>query len=296
MTTPSKSILFIAAGGINWGSSRMRAFWVSNRIPGAGFTVWQEENPAIDDRYQAYVFQKVYNFDLAESIKKDGKPVFWDSCDPLWWWNPGPARLIYKQATGCVFSSPALLSDFIDFVGEKKRIWCIPDCIEPAHFKQKSDRPPLEGRPLRIIWFGLGVNRISLLGALANLQRLKANGVEFTLTIFDDGPKWDMPDLDVNFIPWKVENEVAVISDHDLAVLPKYPGPWGEVKSNNKFLTAAACGVPAVSGEKWVELYDVARSEHARAKLLEKLCELLKIYHISGAAQAWKRIALGVLK
>ena len=107
---------------------------------------------------------------------------------------------------------------------------------------------------MRFIWYGLAVNRVALFYGLVNLERLAANGHKIELTIMDDRPdqSWRVTDyFPIAHVQWRLEQENEIIANHDVAFLPPYPGPWGKVKSNNKTLTAWACGLPALSTHEY---------------------------------------------
>jgi hypothetical protein len=107
---------------------------------------------------------------------------------------------------------------------------------------------------VRFIWYGIAVNRLALVGAWANLARLAANGHEIELTIMDERPNAPFglgEEVNVYHVRWSLDQENEIIARHDIALLPPYPGPWGWVKSNNKVLTAYACGLPTTPGLRW---------------------------------------------
>jgi hypothetical protein len=100
-------------------------------------------------------------------------------------------------------------------------------------------------------------NRMAIWGAVPNLERLVASGYPIELTVCDDRPdvEWQITQAFPMYnVRWSLEKENQILSNHDIALLPPYPGPWGQVKSNNKKLTAYACGLPAVSGFDYDEL------------------------------------------
>lgn len=255
--------LFVAAGPIEWGSSRMRCYWPAKYL-GADVRTYQEvmaDNPRNESiRYfidaQAVIFQKTVDIYIAQHCQELGKNVFWDVCDPSWWWQPSECRAIADACTGVVASSLALADDFNAWYGSNKAI-CIPDRLELSHFDKQAEHSDRASRPIRLIWFGVAVNRIALFAALANLERLAANGYKIELTVMDDRPEQPIEWTDafpIYHLRWTLGSEVRTLAQHDIALLPPYPGPWGKVKSNNKRLTALACGLPAATGENYSAL------------------------------------------
>lgn len=55
------------------------------------------------------------------------------------------------------------------------------------------------------------------------------------------------PDLEVETLPWTVENEVAAVRGFDVGVMPLSDDRWSRGKSATKLLQYMACGIPAVA-------------------------------------------------
>ena len=166
---------------------------------------------------------------------------------------------------GIVASNQALADDLAEFSGREVHV--IPDRLNLDHFH--TQREHRDTTPVRFIWFGLYCNRVSLASAWVNLVRVNAMGHPVTLTIMDNRPdkSWVEElgsELPIAYIQWQLNREVAMIAQHDVALLPPYPGPWGRVKSDNKMLTAGACGVPAIDGLDKANVLVYARNWRVR--------------------------------
>ena len=88
-----------------------------------------------------------------------------------------------------------------------------------------------------------------------------------TLTTLDDvGDRMIMfnPPFEIKRLRFNLETEADVLKEHDLAILPPYPGPWGNCKSNNKKLTAGACGLASTNGMSYLELLNMVENADAR--------------------------------
>ncbi len=257
--------LFVAAGPYSWGSSRMRCYWPA-KVMGAEVMEWSAWDRTFKpDGYDTYIFQKSIDPADANKLVSLGKRVFWDVCDPAWWWSPNECREIADAVTGVVASSEALADDFNDWYRAEKAV-CIPDRLDMSHFSIKRQHADVS--PVRFIWYGVAVNRVAIMGQLANLERLAANGYKVELTIMDDRPDARFigsDTLPVYHVQWNVERENEIIAAHDIALLPPYPGPWGGVKSNNKHLTAWACGLPVVDRARYSYLEDLVGDFSGRA-------------------------------
>jgi len=277
--------LFISSGPYEWGSSRMRCYWPAKYMKDTDDVEvksrdeifgkpWVESVKHIINA-DTIVFQKqsAFDFDVVRHCKELGKKIVWDLCDPVWWWSPDLTRQISPLCNIITFSSDGLMSDFCNW--EKPinfdpniRVGVIPDRLDLDHFTRQ--RVHSEHTPIRFIWYGVAVNRIAVYAALANLERLASNGVKIELTICDDRPDAPMQVTDlfpIYNVKWDLTQEVDVLTAHDVALLPPYPGPWGKVKSNNKKLTAWACGLPVTTGEHYAELYDLCHMLEMRQSL-----------------------------
>lgn len=290
------NICFVTAGPIEWASSRMRAFWVAEALRERGHEVEVIEfgkatlnGLGVRD---AYVWQKTVN---VEHIKYLGGRHYWDVCDPSWWWQPNECREIARHMTGVVCSSKALEEDFIEWARQhetrdRRRVHTIPDRLKLSHFH--TQRQHSDVSPVRLIWFGVAANRVALWGARANLERLVANGYKIELTIFDDRPdvRFNFSDaFPIYHVLWSLEKEVEVLAAHDVALLPPYPGPWGGVKSNNKMLTAWACGLPVSFGEYSILAYLMESSQRREgAKPLRAVRE----HNVAQSAIEWEALLL----
>lgn len=286
-------ILFITQSDVRWASTRLRAIWPARYIKGA--EVNQIDNIENWFDYDVCIFIKIFPLVDYEAIKLYRVPqVWWDLCDPAWWWNPQEALQIVDRVDGVVVSNPILADDFEDWSGKKAH--CIPDRIEPEHFPLQKSHLHIGDHvdPIRLIWFGAGQNRVALFAAVANLERLVANGHNITLTIFDDwtDQEWKFSNsFPVNYVRWKLEHENQVIASHDIALLPPYPGAWGEVKSNNKSLTAWACGLPVSNGMDYHQLEELVSSRAARADHAQWGYRLVtEQYHVRKSADEWMEL------
>jgi len=255
--------LFITMGNETWASSRYRCYWPAQHMQNTDVMQWKQ-GEAIPDDYDVYIWQKMADLAIVDKIWQDGKQQFWDLCDPVHWWQPEQARYIADRCKEVVCSSQALADDFGDWYGA--RVSCIPDRFDLSHYT--GGRVEHEhADPVRFIWYGIANNRIALLSALANLERLSANGINMALTICDDRPDYLITWTEafpIYYTRWSLQTEIKTIAAHDIAILPDYPGPWGRVKSGNKRTTALLCGIPWHDGQDYADLYELAVSAQLR--------------------------------
>lgn len=278
-------VLFIAAGPLAWGSSRMRAWWVAEEM---GVDCVQFGQPIAPD-YDVYIWQKSVSLETIKSLPNARH--YWDVCDPSWWWRPDECHEIVNHMMAVIASSEALADDFNDWDG-RDLVTCIPDRLKLSHFH--TQRQHKDVSPVRFIWFGVAVNRVALYGAIANLERLAANGHKIELTIYDNAPDVRFPIsqlFPIYHSQWAAPGEVDTLASHDIALLPPYPGAWGKVKSNNKTLTAWACGLPTCDGVDYGHIKELVCDSEARMwQATAGRMTLEDEYTIDKSAAEWVRV------
>lgn len=273
----------------NWASYRIRALWPAAHMDDVMIvraSVAAEIKP-VD--YDAYILIKIGIVDLQKMWLDAGKQVWWDVCDPSWWFSPHDVREVISNVTGMVTSNVGLSDDLAEFSG--RHVNTIPDRIMMSHYGRTREHT--ETDPVRLIWYGAYQNRGSLFGSLCLLERLVANGRNVSLTIFDDRPDdvWNINRVPVYHAKWSAMHESDVISGHDIALLPKYPGQWGRVKSNNRHLTAWACGLPVSDGSDYGELERLVDSHVERSRSAEDgMDTLIDGYTADVSADDWSKL------
>ena len=256
----SQRIVFIAGGSLQNAGSRLRCYWPAAYMPNAQVLTWVDARDGnLPDDCDALIFQKLVDVDAMRRARNRGAAVFWDVCDPSWWWNAADAREVLDTVTAVVTSNVGLAADIKAWADDDTPVHVIPDRVELSHYNRQ--RRHADVTPVRLIWFGASQNRAALYAAHANISRLRANGYAVALTICDNAPNAPMRDLEgeypLYYTRWELDTEVDTLSSHDIAILPPYPGPWGRVKSNNKALSAGACGLPVATGEDYRTLREL---------------------------------------
>lgn len=56
-----------------------------------------------------------------------------------------------------------------------------------------------------------------------------------------------LPDIQVDVVPWSEENEAQLIQQMDIGIMPLSDGPWEKGKCGYKLIQYMACGVPVVA-------------------------------------------------
>ena len=253
-------LLFVVPGPIQWATSRFRAYWIQPHTPDSEIVLFSEISELAGDRlrdalapFDYVIWLKQCPIRLLKGNIKNGQKHWWDVTDPMWWFSPQWSSEIAEFVDGTIVSSRGLGEDFNLWKPTKAKLSKrIDDHMNLDHYnivKQHAN----DG-PAKLIWFGLGINRFSLAAALPYLSRAWANGWKFSLTIMDNynNDSWaKMVDFPIEHVRYDLDTEVEILAAHDIAVLPKYPGPWGGCKSINKRLTAYATGLPVVDGNDY---------------------------------------------
>lgn len=287
------SVLFVAAGDKTFGSSRMRAWWVAERM-GAQAVKWDGGGamPIAD----TYIFQKTLNGQLAADLRKMGKRVWWDVCDPSWWFQPQECADIVRHIDGVVASNEPLLKDFLRWVQDvpidhEIQAHVIGDRLDIGHFPKTRQHQRVQ--TVRLIWYGVAANRVSLHAAIPTLERLACNGQQFAVTIMDNEPNhpWRISErFDTYHLQWTLARENAVLSSHDIALLPPYPGKWGQIKSNNKTVTAWANGLPVTQGIEYYELEALMNWHTRREAGNNGRATVHEHYDVAQSAAEWEAL------
>jgi hypothetical protein len=234
---------------------------------------------------------KTGNIGAVEYLHNNGKVQFAEVCDPNWWLQPTFMRRMIDNMTALVAATEPARDDLLRWYGDK-RCYIIPDRLNLDHFPLR--RKHQHADPVRFIWYGVSINRSALVGAVPVLERLKANGVNVELTILDNSPEILLgmtKHFPVYHTRWTLETENEIISAHDIALLPPYPGPWGVMKSNNKTLTAWSCGLPVTDGFDYYDLYNLSTNSRERQERANYgWQELNDKYTIDKTVQQWNEI------
>lgn len=248
--------LFLTAGDIAWASARLRAYWPARYMQDAIVMTMNEARMrgSLPEDIEAIVWQKTADTDVMNAAKAAGVKQYIDICDPTYWFQPKEFATIVSMIDGVVCATRELVNDLATSTGYRDAI-VIPDRLDLAHYPIRRKHEPRDR--VRFIWYGLHANRAGLYGSLSFLERLACNGHKIELTICDDRPDQSIKVSDkfpTYYVKWALGQENEIISSHDIALTPRYPGAWGLLKSNNKTLTAWACGLPVDDGSNYETL------------------------------------------
>lgn len=138
-----------------------------------------------------------------------------------------------------------------------RRVEIVPTVVDLDRY------PPLaralSSAPARIVWIGSPTTSRYLriiAGALAQLARrhrfrMRVIGVE----------EFQIPGVDIEFLPWSDESEVAHLQACDIGVMPLHSSPWDLGKCGYKLVQYMACGLPVVASRVGANIDIVAHGE-----------------------------------
>ena len=268
-------VLFVVPGPIAWATSRFRAYWIQPHIPGSEIVLVSEIAELAGDKlkealapFDHVIWLKQCPIHLLKDNVREGQKHWWDVTDPMWWFSPQWASEIALFVDGTIVSSQGLGENFNTWKPSRAKLAKrIDDHMNLDHYNVV--RKHTNDAEVKMIWFGLNANRFTIVGAMAYLSRAWANGFKFSLTIMDNEPESDwsgMGEFPINHVGFNLATEAKTIGSHDIAVLPKYPGPWGVCKSTNKDLTAYAAGLPVIRGDDYSRILTLIDNPEARQK------------------------------
>lgn len=243
-------VAILSKGSSAWASARYRGAWLAESAPDL-FRWFGPETELALAGAKVIVFQKRQSHEdivLARRAKDKGVAIVMDMTDPMWWFDPEPVAEMIDLADAVTVCSEGMQEAVLQGHPDK-RVAAIADRMLPSFHPTVAQHEKREVATL--VWFGIATNRVALTGALPILAYAQNMGLKFRLRIIDDEPTNRLNvtgPFEIEHVPWTLETIHAQLTACDVAVLPPYPGPWGELKSNNKAVTAWWCGLPVTDG------------------------------------------------
>lgn len=235
------------------GGTRLRAHWPIAKWKETGPDLGEAELYRIGSKPDVIVFQKVYNFDLAENF---GGVKILDLCDPdfLDWGYPVKRMIEACDAVSC--SSEKLARDVAGFAGGKP-VWFIPDCVLDPELQPRKVH---KGKLKTVSWFGYADNFPALNSAVPALSK---RGLE--LAVVGTAPYELPPGMKIKYkdYPWASETWVRDFMRADAVINPKLSEGRFAYKSDNKTIQAWACAMPVALSE---DDFDRLQSAEERQK------------------------------
>lgn len=113
--------------------------------------------------------------------------------------------------------------------------------LERYHVAETLTSPEV----LRIVWIG-SPSTVRYLAALGEPLRQLALEIPFVLRVIG-AQNFNLPDIDVELIPWSEDSEVNAISSCAIGIMPLLDSPWERGKCGYKLIQYMACHLPVVA-------------------------------------------------
>jgi glycosyltransferase involved in cell wall biosynthesis len=167
-----------------------------------------------------------------------------DVDDAIWLRRDGSAARRLARLAQVVICGNDYLADHFSQWNDNVRI--LPTPVDTDRYT--PSRMPFEGAR-RIGWSGESSNFKYLAPILPALRAVmdRHNDVIFRI-VSEIRPRIEgIPEDRIEFIQWSPENEVRVLQEMAIGLMPLEDTPWARGKCSYKMLTYMACGVPVVA-------------------------------------------------
>jgi glycosyltransferase involved in cell wall biosynthesis len=158
----------------------------------------------------------------------------------------------------------------------------IPTVVDLARYVPNPVAGNRGARPV-IGWTGLASNIPYLEIAAAGLRELsRRHDFEFQVVAESANPlsKLDLTGVRVRFIPWEEHNEIAILQQFDVGLMPLPDNEWTRYKCGLKLIQYMALGIPAIASPVGVNVDIVRHGEtgylpHTESEWVECLARLV---------------------
>lgn len=114
----------------------------------------------------------------------------------------------------------------------------------PLRLQNRGDRRRSD-RPVTVVWIGLAYNFPFLEVLVPALQRVQRE-VQARFRVVSSRPP-NLPGINVEFVPWEFQTEVASLQESHIGVMPLPDTEWARAKSGLKLLQYMAVGIAAIA-------------------------------------------------
>ena len=257
----ASNIYFLPAGDENTASSRLRVFSLSStlkkleinvQIFRADYDYISNINPEIFTVNQVNVLvvqkrvtPKILSFvDYAQS---NGAFIIYDIDDfgsALWSWTPPHLCFEMISQANLITTDTIERAEWLIQSQKHLNVQVLPNSID--YFPTKPVQlEPIERSPLRVLWFGTPSN----LQIFAKYAEAFRSLPDIQIVICGGSGKLIhslCPELNLEVIPWRLENFIQVLQSCDLSCLMHDGSVYDRQKSNHKMITSITWGVPAI--------------------------------------------------
>lgn len=171
--------------------------------------------------------------------------------------DPGRVAQILKLSTQVVVGNEFLAGFARQYHSD---VTVIPTAVDTDRFVPRAVAPA-GPRELVVGWIG-SPTTFPYLEALAPLLERVARRRPFTLKVSGAGKPVRFPSVNVEEVPWSLDQEVTLFNSCDAGVYPLTDDDWARGKCGFKAIQFMACGVPVVAAAVGVnrEIIDDGRN------------------------------------
>ena len=243
-------IVMLSAGDIHAASSRLRCFFLGQKLKELGAEVWINEAPAQTNVLfvQKRINEQILNF--AVTAKQHGAVIIYDLDDygpALAWLNIDPeVERKFLSLCDIITTDTQARCDYLSSDLKYKHVGTKLVIPDPIDYVLEPRRQPAQMRAnaWRGAWFGNAVNIVSAAPYLQMLPRCSALAAFDVFTNAQSlvAIKEAFPAFGCH--AWALETFAHNLSTYDFTLLIHSQDVEGEQKSNNKMLVSLALGIP----------------------------------------------------
>jgi glycosyltransferase involved in cell wall biosynthesis len=183
---------------------------------------------------------------LERLLRRVARTLVLDIDDALWVLNPRKFSTLL-QLSDCVIAGNRSLHEVV--AASHSCVVEIPTVVDLDRYVPATTDRPLSGRPV-IGWTGLASN-IPYLNIIAPHLKELARNFDFELQIVaeDSRPlsELDLAGLSVKFVPWTERDEIDVLRQFDIGLMPLPDNRWTRYKCGLKLIQYMALGIPGIA-------------------------------------------------
>lgn len=170
-----------------------------------------------------------------------GKKRVFDVDDAIWPHYPRDFSAEIVEHCDGVIAGNRFLAEHYEKLGA--RVWLVPTSIDTDVWQPSNKE---RGAKWTIGWMGSLANFMFMTPLEEPLADFLAQHRDCRLLIVSDRPP-SFKKLACDFVPWSIENEVSLVNDMDVGLMPLDDSDAARGKCGFKMLSYMACGIPAVA-------------------------------------------------